>query len=256
MIASLMMYERPELAAANATWWRLIAERLRAAGVDCPEHLSQTRPEREVWTHPGLVLSQTCGLPYRQLLHQRVQLVGTPDYGLPDCPPGHYQSVLVARRDDPREALAAFRDGVFAFNQELSQSGYVAAHARLQCEGFWFARQLRCGAHRASAQAVAQGRADIASIDAVSWRLLQRFDTFAAGLRVVARTEPTPGLPLICAPALERAQVRAAVSGALDALPGSARELLGIEGLVDIDRAAYLAVATPELPACRRWPDD
>jgi hypothetical protein len=58
------------------------------------------------WTDPGLILSQTCGRPYKAHLHGQVRLVGTPDYGLRAARPGHYQSLVIARADDPRAELA------------------------------------------------------------------------------------------------------------------------------------------------------
>ena len=60
------------------------------------------------WTSPDLVFSQTCGFPYRARLHGSVTLIGTPDFGVEDCPPGYYRSVLVARADDPRDTVAEF----------------------------------------------------------------------------------------------------------------------------------------------------
>ena len=103
MIASLPMYDRPETAAANDRLWAGIRDRLRAEGLPAPEALihgaSDLWPQ---WTSPDLVLSQTCGYPYRSRLHGQVLLVGTPDYGVDGCAPGHYRSVFVARADDPR----------------------------------------------------------------------------------------------------------------------------------------------------------
>ena len=78
------------------------------------------------WTDPGLVLGQTCGLPFVRELAGRVALVGAPDYGLPGCPPGWYRSAVVVRADDPREALAGFRGARLAVNGSDSQSGWGA----------------------------------------------------------------------------------------------------------------------------------
>ncbi len=113
MIASLIMYQRPQLVEAHSRFWQLIRNNLRDAGLDSPELLSQDAEEFMVWKHPDLVLSQTCGMPYRTWLHDSVELVGTPDYGLMGCPPGYYRSALVARRDDPREEIAEFRTSTF-----------------------------------------------------------------------------------------------------------------------------------------------
>ncbi len=154
----------------------------------------------EVWTDPGLVLSQTCGLPYARHLADRVTLVGAFDHALPGTPPGFYHSVLVVRADDPRETLAAFRDAVAALNERVSQSGYGAlalAVAPLAEAGRFFAASFETGSHLGSARAVLDGRADIAALDAVSWRHMRALGELPDGLRVLERTPPTPGLPLI-----------------------------------------------------------
>ena len=179
MIASLMMYARPELEAAHRRYWALIRDALAARGIDAPETLSNDIEEFAVWEAPDLILSQTCGMPYRLSLHGKVQLVGTPDFGVEGCPPGYYRSAIVVRADDARLDLAAFRDARFAYNQTISQSGYAAPYAVAQRHGFWFANREQSGGHIKSAKAVAEGHADIAAIDAVTWRLIERYDDFA-----------------------------------------------------------------------------
>ena len=246
MIASLMMYARPELAGAHDRFWAMIRDALRDTGIPAPETLSQDAPEFSVWTDPGLVLSQTCGMPYRLWLHRRVTLVGTPDYGLEGCAPGEYRSAIVVRADDPRERVEQFRAARFAFNVPFSQSGFAAPYAHVRPIGFWFQNRLQTGAHRQSALAVAEGRADIAALDAVTWRLLQRFDPVARHLRVLDWTAPTPGLPLITSPRNDGEIVLGAVRGALGSLSPSDRDELGIREVVTIPRECYLAVPNPD----------
>ena len=78
MIANLMMYERPELQGAHARFWDLVRSALADNGIAAPETLSQDADANSVWTDPEMVLSQTCGMPYRLWLHGKVQLIGTP----------------------------------------------------------------------------------------------------------------------------------------------------------------------------------
>jgi ABC-type phosphate/phosphonate transport system substrate-binding protein len=248
MIAALPMYDRPETAAANDRLWAGIRDRLRAAGIDAPDRLARDRPAAEVWDDPGLVLAQTCGLPYRARLHGRVALVGTPDYGVEGCAPGYYRSALVVRADDPRGAILAWRGARLAYNDALSQSGWAAPQGFAALHGFRFADTLATGSHRESARAVAEGRAGIAAIDAVTWRLIRRWDGFADTLRVLAHTLPTPGLPLVTALAAEADAIRAAAAAAIDALAPDDRETLSLRGLARIPAAAYLAVPTPPAP--------
>lgn len=244
MIASLMMYRRAELDGALERFWALIRAELAARGIESPEALSQEAGEFEVWENPEMVLSQTCGMPYRLWLHDKVGLVGTPDYGVEGAPAGYYRSALVVRRREER-GLADMRGARFAYNQNFSQSGWAAAYAHLARFGFWFENVVQTGAHLASARAVAEGRADIASLDAVTWRLIERYEPCAAELRVLDWTEPTPGLLLITALKGREGEIYEAVSAAIAALEGEDSAALGLRGIARIPKAAYLAVANP-----------
>lgn len=245
MIANLMMYARTELAAETNRLWKAIRAALGDNGIRAPDTLSQDTLEFAVWTDPTLVLSQTCGMPYRLWLHDRVSLIGTPDYGVEDAPAGYYKSAFVVRTDDPREALPEFETATFAYNQKFSQSGYAAAYAACKPFGFWFKDSLQTGQHRGSAQAVAEGRADIAALDAVSWSLMRRYDRFADHLRVLTWTTPTPGLPLITAQHDLSERMFDAVQEAICTLSVTDRETLLLKGLVHIPIAHYLAVPNP-----------
>lgn len=249
MIASLGMYDFGPAQGANDRLWALTRDALRAAGHDAPEAL--TRGEGAywpAWEEPGLVLSQTCGYPYRARLHGHVTLVGTPDYGLPGCPPGHYRSVFVARRDDPRATLQDFADAPMAFNEDLSQSGWAGPAQHLLSLDLTPRPALRSGGHRLSVQAVAEGRADLAGVDALTWAMLQGQEPAAARLKVVAETVPTPALPYISAAGADGPALFAALQGAIAALAPEDRDALHLRGLVAIPAAAYLAVPTPPPP--------
>lgn len=249
-----MMYERTELASSHKQFWTLIRSELDSYGIDSPVSLSQTADEFSVWLHPELVLSQTCGMPYRLWLHDKVKLVGTPDYGLTDCEPGYYRSAFVVRQNDARQDLSSFKSSTFAFNQPFSQSGYAAPYWHTHELGFWFEHKFQSGGHRASALAVAENRADIASLDAVTWRLIQHHEDFSDKLRVLDWTAPTPGLPLITSAHNNEQLIFDAVNKALSKLPVDDQKLLGISGLLNIPADAYLAVATPHLSECYETP--
>jgi len=248
MIAALPMYDFGDLVPANDAFWGLIRHALRDAGQAAPDHLTHGAPDLwRQWKAPDLVLSQTCGYPFRNHLHGHVTLVGTPDYGLPGCPPGHYHSVFVARADDHRSTLGDFRGARLAYNDVLSQSGWSAAQTHLGSLGLPPLAGLQTGSHRASALAAADGRADLASLDAVTWRHLQRLDHVTQRLRVLDRTLPTPGLPLISRAGADGAALFHAVAHAIAALPAGARATLGITGLIAIPAEHYLRV--PNAPA-------
>lgn len=249
MIASLGMYDRAETAAANDRLWGGVRDGLRARGIAAPEAL--TRGEAAFWTAweaPELVFSQTCGFPYRARLHGQVTLIGSPDYGLPGCAPGHYNSVFVVRATDARDSLTQFQDARFAYSDGFSQSGWAAPQTHAESLGFHFKPSLRSGGHRLSALAVAEGRADIAAMDALTFAQCQRYDPFMAELRELGRTDPTPALPFIAGPGADAGACFAALSQAVADLAPDGSRSLGLRAVVQIAAAAYLAVPTPPSP--------
>ncbi|MEY4981862.1 MAG: hypothetical protein RIR62_128 [Pseudomonadota bacterium] len=250
MIAALPMYDRAETAAANDRFWALVRDGLRARGIDAPDALRRGDADlMPQWLSPDLVLSQTCGFPYRARLHGRVQLVGTPDYGVEGCPPGHYRSILIAHPDDPRGTLAAFDGAAMAYNDGMSQSGWAAAQNHAAQAGIRLAAGPETGSHRASFLAVAEGRAALAAIDAVTFAYLSQFDAARDRVKVIGATDPTPGLPYVCALAVDAGAVLAAVESAIPALSPQDRALLRLKRIVQLPPAAYLAVASPAIPS-------
>ena len=191
------MYHRPELIEAHNIYWSLIRKHLAIANIDSPEKLSQDAGEMDVWLRPDLVFSQTCGMPYRTLIHDKVTLIGAVDFGVDNCPPGYYRSAFVIHKDDMRENLEDFKDALFTYNAEISQSGFAAAKAECEKYGFFFNSKICSGGHLNSAKWVSECRADIAAIDAVSLALMERYDSFYQNLKIVCWTDPTPSLPYI-----------------------------------------------------------
>ncbi|MFC2966741.1 phosphate/phosphite/phosphonate ABC transporter substrate-binding protein [Acidimangrovimonas pyrenivorans] len=248
MIAALPMYDRPENAGAHDALWAAIRDAMRARGAAAPEALDRAVGLMEGWTSPELVLGQTCGLPFRTRLHDRVTLVASFDYGLDDTPPGYYRSLFVSRADEPGE-IADFAARRFAYNQSDSHSGWAAPQLAAETIGFRFEPTLETGAHRASARAVAEGQADIAAIDAITWRGIERWEPeLAAVLRVLGPTAAAPGQALIAAAGADADITFAALEEALDRLDDDSRETLGIVGVVQTPAETYLAVPTPPGP--------
>ena len=248
MIASLPMYDRPELRAETDRYWALIREELAARGIDAPEALRRgdavLMPH---WEDAGLILSQTCGFPYRARLHGRVELVGTPDFGNAGCPPGFYRSVLIAKADDPRGDFAAFDGARIAYNDGLSQSGWAAPINHAAATGIRLLPGVETGSHRASFLAVAEGRAELAAIDALTWSLISEFEDVSS-VKVVGATEPTPALPYITAKGRNAVAIYAGVAAAIDRLSPQDRARLRLRGIVAIPAADYLAVPIPPAP--------
>lgn len=250
LFAALGMYDRIETAQANDHLWMLMRDCLRDMGHDAPDTL--TRGDGafwDSWLSPDLLISQTCSLPFRAKLAGEVQLIATPDYGLEGCPAGHYRSVYIARREDGFDQLEDVAGLDFAYNEALSHSGWAAPYADHAARGLVLRPTLRTLGHRASALAVAQGRADYAAIDALTWEMICQYDEFAAALQVIGQTPTSPALPYISALGRDAAAIRAALAQAVAALPPHCREVLHLRGIVDIAPQEYLALPIPPAPA-------
>ncbi|MFO1209044.1 MAG: PhnD/SsuA/transferrin family substrate-binding protein [Amaricoccus sp.] len=242
-VAALPMYDWPEVAGATDRLWAAIRDALRAAGVAAPDALDRAVGLMAGWTHPELVLGQACGLPFVRALAGRVTLLGAIDYGLPGCPPGWYRSAVVVRRDDPRDTLEAFREARLAVNGFDSQSGWGSIlHHAAPLGGGFFGEVVVSGAHRASVAMVADGAADIAAIDWVSWRLARRFLPEAGRLRVLLATEPTPGQALIAAAGIDAARHAAAVAAGIGGLDAAAKAELGLVGFAPLVAGDYRVI--------------
>ncbi|MEM6887214.1 MAG: PhnD/SsuA/transferrin family substrate-binding protein [Pseudomonadota bacterium] len=249
MTASLPMYDTTSMAAANDRFWQLISSELGEG----PTRLSRTADPWQSWTDPDLLLSQTCSLPYRLGLHSEVALVGTPDYGLKGCPPGFYRSTIVVRSDEQRHGLAEYEGARFARNDQRSQSGWAAIVQHLQDEGLnsqIFSDIVSTGSHAASARAVLDQEADLAALDAVSWEIIRRENPGARrGLRVLACTRPTPGLPFITAGTRDPCPIFDAVARAIQKLAANDRNKLMLRGIVRIPAERYLSLPMPDASA-------
>ena len=202
--ASLPMYDLPEARQWTDRLWTAIAEELREEGVpDVPDALEHPSDHHDAWRADRLLFSQSCGYPVATALRSVVRVVATPHYAVPGCEGHRYSSAVVVRASSRATALGALRCAACAFNSRDSQSGYNALRAVIApiAQGRrFFARTVETGAHAASIEAVRDGRADVCSIDCVTWALLARHRPSALqGLRVLAFTEPVPGLPFVTA---------------------------------------------------------
>lgn len=253
-VAGLPMYDWPELQGLNDTWWASLREALYEAGFSAPASLSRDLPVEALWLHPQLLVGQTCGLPFVRTLRGRVDLLGAPAYRLPDCRPGHYYSVVVVRVDDDAADLADLRGRRLAFNHKGSQSGEGALRhlvAPLADGGVFFSQAVSTGSHRNAMRRVAEGRADAAAIDAVSFEFARRHEPATQGLRVLLQTPQTPGLPLVTAPRPESAleDLRRAIALSIERLDADTRAGLLLDRFVPFTPEDYDVIAERDATA-------
>lgn len=248
MIASLPMYDRPANAAAHDVFWALIRDNLRDAGIDAPDLLDRETDCMVGWARPDLVLGQICNLPFRAEFRNKVTVIGTADYGIENCPLGHYNSVFVVRRDAAGADPSDYAKARFAANSLMSHSGYGSPQAWAQARGFLFGAPLVTGAHGKSLEAVATGAADIAAIDAQTWRMQQFDRAHVADVAVIGMTTSSPGMTFITRMGQDPAPYFAAISEAIATLPADAAETLGLRGIHHLPLSDY-DLPLPPLPA-------
>lgn len=245
LTASLPMYAPPPLRPAWQALWSALLADLRTVLPGLPERLDWPSDLTAHWRAGDLGLSQTCAMPYRQGLFRQTEVLGAFDLALPSCPPGDYNSVLIVQAGDRRAALAEFAGAVPAVNDLASQSGTAALFAAAGSAGIALGAPLVTGSHAASIRAVASGRADLAAIDAQSWRIALRLGE-TGDVREIARTPPTPGLPLICRRGAPAPALRAALAEAIADLPDHIAAPLDIGGFVP--RTAHHYLTAPLAP--------
>jgi ABC-type phosphate/phosphonate transport system substrate-binding protein len=244
-VASLPMYDFPELRAAHDAFWSAVAERLNSAGLrDVPRELTRDVGHAEVWRDPSLLFAQGCEYPLAKSFADRVRLVATPMYSAAGCEGARYCSAVVVRGSvvDDVATLADLRGRRCAINELESNSGMNllrAAVAPLATGGRFFGSVAVSGSHLRSVEMVASGEADVASVDCVSFALFQRlYPAVVSELRVLCWTPSSPCLPFITARSASDSTVRALRSALADVFDDAAlapaREQLLLRG-VDLE---------------------
>ncbi|WP_175896816.1 phosphate/phosphite/phosphonate ABC transporter substrate-binding protein [Burkholderia pseudomultivorans] len=211
-----------------------------------------------LWRRRDLLLSQTCGFPYRMLgLRDDVHLIATPAFDAQGCDGARYRSMLVVSarvHAGGATTLAACRGLRAGYNGDDSHSGMnalrhaVAPHAH---DGRFFGSVTPFGSHLNVLRAIGAGDADCAAIDCVTFAYVRdALPALLDGIHVIDTTAPAPGLPLIASRALDDAQaaaLRDALDRAVEADAARARalRLRGFERLApgDYDAIAQFAHA-------------
>lgn len=255
--ATLGMYEFPSTARANDELWQAIGRRLREAELDAPQRLTRDNDPSQLWASPRLLFGQTCSYPFISGLHRQATLVATPIYDFPGCFGTAHCSFLIVRASDPRADVAALRGRRAIVNSPDSNSGMnlframIAPHAGAKS---FFRDVALSGSHLASLAAVAGDEADVASIDCVTFGLIQREKPeLTQAVRVIATSPRSPGLPIIVSKALAPTHLDALrvalVTAIADPSLSQARRALGLVGAQILAPEHYAIIAEIERAA-------
>lgn len=200
--ASFPMYDFEEVHGAHDVLWKSLARRLERAGVEgVPAALDRARGTHELWTDPGLLLSQCCGADLVGRYADELTLLATPRYGAPGCEGCLYSSVVLVAADSPATELEDLRDAACVVNSHESHSGTNALRellAPLNRQGRFFSRIVVSGSHPGSIAVLAKGEADLASIDCVTYALVDRYrPSVLEGTRRLCYSARAPGIPFV-----------------------------------------------------------
>ncbi|CAM2190720.1 ABC-type phosphate/phosphonate transport system, periplasmic component [Burkholderia cepacia] len=225
-IAALPMYN---VTPRHAVLWRALLRDALAAFANAGGPTDVALPDEPfgdlhaLWRRGDLLLSQTCGYPYRMLgLRDEVRLIATPRFDADGCDGPRYRSMLVVSaraHAGGATTLAACRGLRAAFNGDDSHSGMnalrhaVAPHAH---DGRFFGSVAALGSHLNVLRALAAEEADCAAIDCVTFAYVgDALPGLLKDIRVIGMTAAAPGLPFIASRALEDTRI-AALQDALD----------------------------------------
>ncbi len=201
-VASMPMYEMPEVRKALDTLWDGLARYLKREGVsDVPNSLVHGHALGDLWDDPDLWFSQCCGYDIVNRYAGKLRPIATPRYGAPECKGCDYASVVVVAEDSDATCVLKMRGAVCVVNGLESHSGMNSLRALVapsSQNGRFFSKVKVSGAHAASLEMIRRGEAHVAAIDCVTYALLESYRPAAlAGTRKLGRTYRAPGIPYV-----------------------------------------------------------
>jgi ABC-type phosphate/phosphonate transport system substrate-binding protein len=189
------MYDLPELEDANDALVTAFEMLALEAGVD----------------PPIAPVTQICGYPLQTVDRGKYTLLGIPCYRLTGCDGPAHRSFIVVSRSSRAKTIRDLRGGSFALNSLDSNTGMNLprrSFAAIAQRKPFFNNVIVTGSHRSSMRAVVQGQADAAAIDCVTFGLHADYNPAAiAGLRILAHTSASPGIPFVTARTTSRRTV-------------------------------------------------
>ena len=166
---------------------------------------------------------------------------------------------VIVRRGSSAQSFWDLKGGLWAYNDPCSLSGHGGLAARLgspETIGKFFRRMIRSGSHPASVRLVADGGADVASIDSNVLRiLLEQTPTLQEKVRVLESWGPYPIQPVVVRteldPALKVALRESLLKAEADPLTRPALEAFGLKRFVAAGAEDYDAGRLPQpSPGC------
>jgi ABC-type phosphate/phosphonate transport system substrate-binding protein len=252
-------YDLPELQDANAIFEKAVLARLAPFGLDfAPVH---DAGDTSVWTKT--LLGQACGYHYASGLRGQAALVSTPRYRTRRGEGPFVRSAVLIRSTDKADGLIDLRGAILAVDaRDLGSQNLLRAEVAPLASGQMFFKAVHAEPSiLAPIEAVVEGRASAALIDAVSLTHLQKHRPGLAGkLRLLTWTSRAPAAPFLTS-AKASLQLVAALRGALtdatrDPSLAEVRKELLLEEFVSLPDAHYRAlVHFQQMAESQGYPD-
>jgi ABC-type phosphate/phosphonate transport system substrate-binding protein len=242
MLATLPMYDFPEVREATDAFWDAIAKEYGVSG-----SLTRDADWTAAWRNPGLLFSQTCGYPFTHEFKGKLKYVATPHYAADGCEGANYCSIIFSWEPKP---LIEFKGTIAAFNSYDSMSGMLALQLVFQpfaSQGRFFKSSLETGGHVSSLQSLQCHRADVCAVDCVTAAYLKHHRPSALeGLFEIAKSPLVPGLPFVTRSGDKVRLLRALKKIMEDPDLSAVRKALLIKEITDLGADAYDVVANAE----------
>ncbi|MDF2231114.1 hypothetical protein P2H44_00955 [Albimonas sp. CAU 1670] len=246
---ALPLFDWPELREATDGFWFAFHQRLTQAGFAPPAELDRARPGAESWADPQLLFSQADAHAHVAGAAAATRLICAPSYEAEGCGGGKVAAVFLARRGAVARGGAAGISELAGARFAVGADSLCGLPALVDALGAAAVGEVEaCASPRDALAALAEGRVDGASVDALTWALAQEHDPAAAELAPVGWSDPLPAPPFVTSALTEtgaRARLRAAlVETLVDPATEPQRRALKL--------ARIVAFGDPDYDAARR----
>jgi phosphonate transport system substrate-binding protein len=225
--------------------------------VSGPEQCSVDRSE-DPFSRCEADVGFLCGPTYlrlREREHPPAELLGVAPVFVDERARGKpvYFCDVIVHRSSPARSFWDLKGGAWAYNDPCSLSGHGGLAARLgspEAIGTFFEQTIRSGSHPASVRLVADGRADVATIDSnVLNILLEQTPALREEVRVLESWGPYPIQPVVVRtdldPALKVVLRESLLKVEADPHTRLELEAFGLKRFVAVDEEDYDAGRLP-----------
>ena len=247
------MYDFPEVHASSKALLEALSVAFTALGDDAQPSFPESSVHEHLmtmWKDNNTLLSQSCGLPFVEELHEFVDVVATLKWtGISDDR-GWYRTVIVVREACDVATLGEAGGLQPVITNTQSLSGWCSlgvALSEVATDPQFVQPYVESGGHAKSLQMLQDKKVDIASIDPGTFQLLSRHrPALTRGLRIIGHGPLVPATPLHVSK-IRKATVEQAREAVLEVISrpelAGARADIGIDGVVSMSNEDYSAIA-------------